>query len=40
MALSDITRESVLAAIAEFDTVGREAFLWNYGFGPRSGVRP
>ena len=32
--MSDITRESVLAAIAEFDTVGREAFLWNYGFGP------
>ncbi|GAB3988320.1 hypothetical protein GCM10029978_110400 [Actinoallomurus acanthiterrae] len=32
MALSDITREAVLAAIAEFDRLGRDAFLDKYGF--------
>ncbi len=34
MALSDLTdREAVLAAVREFDTVGRDAFLARYGFG-------
>jgi hypothetical protein len=32
---SDVTsRDAVLAAIAEFDLIGREAFLAKYGFGP------
>lgn len=32
---SDVTsREAVLAAIAEFDEIGRDAFLARYGFGP------
>ena len=32
--LSDLTKRSaVLAAIAEFDRVGRDAFLETYGFG-------
>jgi hypothetical protein len=32
---SDVTsRDAVLAAIAEFDQIGREAFLAKYGFGP------
>src|ERR1700760_1126429 len=32
---SDVTsRDAVLAAIAEFDEIGREAFLARYGFGP------
>jgi hypothetical protein len=31
----DVTsREAVLAAMAEFDRIGREAFLSKYGFGP------
>jgi hypothetical protein len=34
MPLSDVTREAVLAAIAEFDDTGRAAFLKKYGFGP------
>lgn len=34
MSLKDITRESVLEAIAEFDRLGRESFLDNYGFKP------
>lgn len=33
MAITDITRESVLAAIDEFDRLGRRAFLDRYGFG-------
>ena len=33
MAFSEITRQSVLSAIAEFDAIGREAFLDRYGFG-------
>ena len=33
MALSDIDREAVLRAIAEFDRLGRDAFLQHYGFG-------
>ena len=33
MALRDLTRGSVLRAIAEFDKLGREAFLDRYGFG-------
>src|SRR5690242_5428264 len=32
MALTDITRGAVLAAIAEFDRLGRDAFLEKYGF--------
>jgi 5-methylcytosine-specific restriction enzyme A len=32
MALRDISREAVLAAIAEYDLVGQEAFLSRYGF--------
>lgn len=32
MALRDITRSAVLAAIAEYDQVGQEAFLSRYGF--------
>src|SRR5579872_3009960 len=32
---SDVTsREAVLAAMSEFDQIGREAFLSKYGFGP------
>lgn len=31
--LGTITREGVLAAMAEFDELGREAFLKKYGFG-------
>src|SRR5205085_953263 len=32
---SDVTsRDAVLAAIAEFDQIGREAFLHKYGFRP------
>ena len=35
MALSDLTsRAAVEAAIAEFDRVGREAFLAQHSFGP------
>ena len=33
MSLSDLTRESVRAAIEEFDRLGRDAFLAKYGFG-------
>ncbi len=34
MSLGDITsRAAVLEAIAEFDRLGREAFLFKYGFG-------
>jgi 5-methylcytosine-specific restriction enzyme A len=32
--LSDVTHTSVLAAVAEFDRLGREAFLKATGFGP------
>jgi hypothetical protein len=31
--LSNVSREGVLAAVAEFDEIGREAFLEKYGFG-------
>jgi 5-methylcytosine-specific restriction protein A len=34
MALTDITRDAVLQAIGEFERLGREAFLAEYGFGP------
>lgn len=34
MALKDITRQAVLAAIAEYDRVGQPAFLSRYGFDP------
>jgi 5-methylcytosine-specific restriction protein A len=33
MSLVEIDRDAVLAAIAEFDEVGRDAFLDRYGFG-------
>jgi 5-methylcytosine-specific restriction enzyme A len=32
VALGDITRESVLAAIARYDQLGQEEFLSRYGF--------
>jgi Predicted restriction endonuclease len=34
MSLADVTAEAVLAAVAEFGNLGREAFLEKYGFGP------
>jgi hypothetical protein len=34
MTLAYITREAVVAAISEFDALGRDAFLDKYGFGP------
>ena len=34
MSLAELTRDAVLTAIAEFDELGRTAFLENYGFGP------
>jgi 5-methylcytosine-specific restriction protein A len=34
VALSDITREAVLASIAEYDELGRDTFLERYGFDP------
>lgn len=34
MALKDVTRAAVLQAIAEYDRLGREAFLSKYGFKP------
>jgi hypothetical protein len=33
MALSDVTRSHVISAIEEFDALGRERFLAEYGFG-------
>ncbi|NMN97844.1 hypothetical protein FGL95_22660 [Nocardiaceae bacterium YC2-7] len=33
MQLSDVTRESVVKAIAEYDKLGREEFLERNGFG-------
>jgi hypothetical protein len=32
--LGDVTRAGVLAAIGEFDRLGRDAFLRSTGFGP------
>ena len=32
MALADITREAVLAALAEHDELGQDQFLAKYGF--------
>ncbi|TMR94757.1 HNH endonuclease [Nonomuraea basaltis] len=37
MGLSDLRREMILAAIAEYDTMGRDAFLDTYGYGPARG---
>ena len=37
MALSDLTRNSVLQALAEFDELGRDAFLDQYKFGKARG---
>ena len=34
MTLESITRETVLAAVEEYDRLGRDAFLAKYGFGP------
>jgi putative restriction endonuclease len=34
VALPDVTRDSVLAAIAEYDQLGQDAFLATYGFRP------
>lgn len=34
MAISDIDHAAVLRAIDEFDRLGRNAFLQQYGFGP------
>jgi hypothetical protein len=34
MGLSQLTRDAVLTAIREFDSIGREAFLRKYNFGP------
>jgi 5-methylcytosine-specific restriction protein A len=34
MPLADLTRPAVLAAIEEYDRLGREEFLRRYGFGP------
>ena len=33
MTLADVTAEAVLAAVSEFDNLGRDAFLEKYGFG-------
>jgi 5-methylcytosine-specific restriction enzyme A len=35
--LSDLTKEAVLNAIAEFDTLHRDEFLKKYGFGRSRG---
>jgi 5-methylcytosine-specific restriction protein A len=37
LALAELTEQSVLAAITEFDQLGREAFLKKYGFGKSRG---
>ena len=37
MALSDLTRNSVLQALVEFDELGRDAFLDRYHFGKARG---
>jgi 5-methylcytosine-specific restriction enzyme A len=34
MTLAQVTRESILSAVAEFDAAGRDAFLDRYGFEP------
>ena len=34
MSLPDLTHESVLNAVREYDAVGREEFLRQYGFRP------
>lgn len=36
---SDVTRASVLEAMAEFDALGRKAFLSKYGYGPSAAYR-
>jgi hypothetical protein len=37
MSLADLTPEAVRQAIAEFDRLGRDAFLSTYGFGKARG---
>jgi len=32
MGWRDVTREAVLAAIAEYDQPGQNEFLWKYGY--------
>jgi hypothetical protein len=39
MSLADLTRSAVLAAIEEYDRLGREDFLRRYGFGPARDYR-
>jgi hypothetical protein len=39
MSLADLTRSAVLAAIEEYDRLGREDFLRGYGFGPARDYR-
>ncbi|MFJ8807412.1 hypothetical protein [Streptomyces sp. NPDC102490] len=34
MALNEITRAAILQSVAEYDRLGRDAFLHRYGFGP------
>lgn len=34
MAIREISRDAILSAIAEFEEIGREAFLAKYGFRP------
>jgi 5-methylcytosine-specific restriction protein A len=34
MALRDVTRDSILAALAEYDKLGAEGFREHYSFGP------
>jgi hypothetical protein len=33
MALTDITSQAILDAVAEYDRLGQDAFLHRYGFG-------
>ncbi|CAM5312254.1 hypothetical protein TPAU25S_00914 [Tsukamurella paurometabola] len=35
-----ITRPAVLQAVAEYDRIGRDAFLEKYGFGPSRSYPP
>ena len=37
MPIPDITRDAILAALDEFDAIGRPAFLKKYGFGRSRG---
>ncbi|MFD0225457.1 hypothetical protein ACWGPD_08515 [Streptomyces hirsutus] len=37
MTLNELTRSAILQAAAEYDRLGRDAFLERYGFGPSRG---